>query len=242
MVAASVVSETLGDKDQRTTNAMPYPKNAAASETATVKHSYAYAQMLAGAMALSDHADLAFMPLLAIQLAPRMMTLVRKGLASSEAYHFVYACALAALALGMAAAAVRTTEGMWASVFTLACGWAAHELRLRLRAGRNTTWLLAPAAGFALVFALRALLPETIATGLVVGALSLVLQRFQPIWLSGEWLLARKLKLHMPGKTTEAEQAPLLSAGGAQPAEKRAARRRLPCMRPRPSTCNAPPA
>lgn len=217
MVAATQTTELLGDKELRTTSAMPYPDVAAASEIAMVKNSYAYAQLLATAQAVSGNADLGFMPIAAIQLAPLMMTLVRKGLAKGEAYHLVYSVALAAPALGMAAASLRSAEAMRACAFTLLCGLSARELRFRLGVGKHTTWLLAPAIGWAASGALVAGLPLRVATPLVVSSLLLVLVQFRPPALAASWLrLAARKEAHK--EASPAAPAPRPSAARARTA------------------------
>ncbi|KAG8458691.1 hypothetical protein KFE25_012889 [Diacronema lutheri] len=189
MVAASITTERLGDPNQRTTSAMPYPPGVGASDVAMVKDAYAYAQLLATAQSLAGDAHLSYMALLAIQLAPLMMTLVRKGLAKSEHYHFVYACALAMPALGMASASTHNAVAMQASAFTLICGVVARELRFRFRFGKHLTWLVAPALGWTLSTAAIGVLPVRAATALVVCALALVFAGFRPPRLAATWLV-----------------------------------------------------
>lgn len=205
MAAATLTSEQLGDKVLRTTSAMPYPTAATTAEVAMVKDAYAYAQLLATAQAMSGDADLGFMPLLAIQLAPFMMTLVRKGIARSETYHFVYSCALAVCALGMASASLRSAEAMHASVFTLACGMTARQLRFRLGLGKHATWLFAPALSWAFSITAVAAISSRVATVLAVAALLLVFACFQPPFLTGRWL---RVAARDANKLKATQQAP----------------------------------
>ena len=87
--AADVVTSRLGDAEKRTTNAMPYPKTVSVEERHAVKFQYVSAQFGATAAACLPDATLSFVPLLAIQVAPLLMTLVRKGKIDGVSYHAV---------------------------------------------------------------------------------------------------------------------------------------------------------
>ena len=151
MFAASIVTRYVGDAQCRTTNGMPYPKTMAACDVDLTKDFYTYAQMFATAMSISGHADLAFAPLLAIQLAPLLMTLVRKHLVGSSTYHVVYSCALAAPLLPMVGASLHDADGLRRAHFSLVCGFIARQLRVRYGFGKHLTWLVAPALGWLVV-------------------------------------------------------------------------------------------
>jgi len=96
---AHIITETHGSREQRTTNAMPYPENVSLEEQVAIKREYTKKQFGATMMAVfpgstAFAATFAFAPLYAIQAAPFMMTLVRKGKCGSLAYHCVYATCL----------------------------------------------------------------------------------------------------------------------------------------------------
>lgn len=146
MRAASIVTAVMGDVHSRTTNAMPYPPAMSSLDVRLTKEFYTYAQMFATAMSISGDADLAYMPLLAIQLAPFMMTLVRKHLVGATTYHIVYACALAAPLLGQLMVSSTRLHAAW---FAMVCGFVARQLRVRYGYGKHVTWSIAPVVGWA---------------------------------------------------------------------------------------------
>ena len=92
--AASIITDRYGCRTQRTTNSMPYPSTVSDEQRPAIKKSYALAQFAATAVCLLNDATINFAPLLAIQMAPLMMTLVRKGKAKAGTYHRVYAVSL----------------------------------------------------------------------------------------------------------------------------------------------------
>ena len=94
---ASIITAKYGDTEKRTTNAMPYPEHVTEYETEKIKYEYAKKQFGATIMAVFSgelSASLNFAPLYAIQSAPFMMTLVRKGKCNSTHYHMVYSLTL----------------------------------------------------------------------------------------------------------------------------------------------------
>jgi hypothetical protein len=92
--AASYVTDKYGCREQRTTNSMPYPNYVTPEQQQLVKTFYARSQFGATATCLLNDPTIQFAPTLAIQMAPLLMTLVRKGKVSSAVYHRVYAIAL----------------------------------------------------------------------------------------------------------------------------------------------------
>ena len=92
--AAAVITDRHGCREQRTTNSMPYPDAVAPEQRVGIKKSYALAQFAATAVCLLPDASMNFAPLLAIQMAPLMMTMVRKGKVGAGTYHRVYALSL----------------------------------------------------------------------------------------------------------------------------------------------------
>jgi len=94
---ASIITAKYGDTEKRTTNAMPYPEHVTEYEIQNIKYEYAKKQFGATIMAVFSgelSASLNFAPLYAIQSAPFMMTLVRKGKCNSTHYHMVYSLTL----------------------------------------------------------------------------------------------------------------------------------------------------
>eukprot|EP00443_Scrippsiella_acuminata_P048896 CAMPEP_0115303054 /NCGR_PEP_ID=MMETSP0270-20121206/70711_1 /TAXON_ID=71861 /ORGANISM="Scrippsiella trochoidea, Strain CCMP3099" /LENGTH=206 /DNA_ID=CAMNT_0002721021 /DNA_START=472 /DNA_END=1092 /DNA_ORIENTATION=+ len=94
MKAADMATEACGSRDKRTTNAMPYPEGTPEHVEKFVKRFYAKAQFAATALAVFGTPVLAFGSVLAIEIASFLMTLVRKGIASSKIYHGVYSASL----------------------------------------------------------------------------------------------------------------------------------------------------
>jgi hypothetical protein len=78
------------------------------NEQAAVKRNYRIAQFHATMHCIIGDATASFVPLLGIQMAPLLMTLVRKGLITSYTYHRVYA---AALYVPYAVATLRLVQG-----------------------------------------------------------------------------------------------------------------------------------
>ena len=94
---AAVITEKYGDKETRTTNAMPYPGYLTEYERTRIKCEYAKKQFGATIFAVFSGelaSSLNFAPLYAIQSAPFMMTLVRKGKCETVHYHRVYSATL----------------------------------------------------------------------------------------------------------------------------------------------------
>ena len=92
--AASVITDKLGCRLKRTTNAMPYPPTVSEEQQKMIKIFYTLSQFGASAACLLSDPTINFAPLLAIQMAPLMMTLVRKGKVSSTTYHRIYSVSL----------------------------------------------------------------------------------------------------------------------------------------------------
>jgi hypothetical protein len=94
---AAVITEKYGDKEVRTTNAMPYPGYLTEYDKTMIKCEYAKKQFGATIFAVFSGelaSSLNFAPLYAIQSAPFMMTLIRKGKCETIHYHRVYSSTL----------------------------------------------------------------------------------------------------------------------------------------------------
>lgn len=148
MTCATAVTSILGDNQKRTTNAMPYPESLSKNAISDIKNFYTYAQMFATAMSISGNADLAYMPLLAIQIAPFLMTLVRKQLISTTTYHIIYSYSLAAPVFGMIVISFYSVQGLQASYFSLICGLVARHMRVKHGFNKHITWFISPVTGW----------------------------------------------------------------------------------------------
>mmetsp|Transcript_18875 Transcript_18875/g.30590 ORF Transcript_18875/g.30590 Transcript_18875/m.30590 type:complete len:336 (-) Transcript_18875:213-1220(-) len=92
--AADMTTERLGDKEKRTTNAMPYSESAPESVVKLAKHFYAKSQFTAAALAIFGGPVLAWGSLFALELASVLMTMVRKGYLQAHHYHIWYSFSL----------------------------------------------------------------------------------------------------------------------------------------------------
>lgn len=92
--AADMVTERLGDKEKRTTNAMPYPESTPEYVLKLAKHFYAKSQFVAAALSIFGVPVLSWGSLLALELASVLMTMVRKGYIEARTYHCIYSFAL----------------------------------------------------------------------------------------------------------------------------------------------------
>ena len=91
---ATFVSNVYGSPLIRTTNGMPYPAGMQHHEVSGIKLAYMDAQFAASKALVATDGGLSFVPLIGIQLAPLLMTLVRKGKIGSMTYHRLYSLAL----------------------------------------------------------------------------------------------------------------------------------------------------
>ena len=141
---ARIISDRLGDKELRTTNAMPYPLDTSEDEQQKIKVEYAKKQFGATIMATfagPEAATFNFAPLYAIQAAPFMMTLVRKGICNAKAYHRVYAATLL-YPLYLYHIAIRRGS-TYPVDFVIGCLYmAAFNLRLHRRWSNEAMWTL----------------------------------------------------------------------------------------------------
>lgn len=141
---AKAITDAVGDAGARTTNAMPYPAGTGDGLVRTFKAFYAAAQFHATVHAVAGDATMAFAPLYAIQGAPFLMTLVRKGKIGAVAYHWVYTATLlvpyAFLALRLL---LRPGDNALVWVVRALAGRLAIELRIHRRWGRVEAWATA---------------------------------------------------------------------------------------------------
>lgn len=94
---ASLITKRLGSSDSRTTNSMAYPDDTDQLAVASMKRFYASAQLFATLLAVNgQYPLLVFFPLLGIQGAAFLMTLVRKGKIGTRTYHRLYTATLLA--------------------------------------------------------------------------------------------------------------------------------------------------
>ena len=92
--AADAATAVYGCREKRTTNAMPYPAFVTPAMIKGIKLNYAVSQFNATLLCLLESPDLAWAPLIAIQGAPLLMTLVRKGKVTALFYHVGYSLQL----------------------------------------------------------------------------------------------------------------------------------------------------
>ncbi|CAK9113176.1 Uncharacterized protein SCF082_LOCUS52469 [Durusdinium trenchii] len=147
--AADVATEMIGSTEERTTNAMPYPKKTPETTEQVAKTFYAKSQFAATTIAAFGTPSLSFCSVLAIELASLLMTLVRKGIIEARTYHIVYAlslfimfpCLVAVLHSGDAWAELAVFRGLMACAF-------AVDMRLKYRLGKYLTWTVSILAGY----------------------------------------------------------------------------------------------
>lgn len=94
ITVASEITDRYGDREKRTTNALPYPEHVTEEAAKGIKLMYAKAQFAATHVCILHDSSINFFCLCAIQMAPFLMTLVRKGKIGATAYHQVYAFSL----------------------------------------------------------------------------------------------------------------------------------------------------
>lgn len=145
--AAALVTSIYGCNDKRTTNTMPYPKWTTPNQQKYIKYMYAKSQFVASNLSMLPDPSRNFFPMLAIQIAPLMMTLVRKGKASAMWYHRIY---FLSLWMSFIAAIVRSysakeENGIFftMAIFLLIKGRIAHGL---------PHWLLWSIHGFVMFY------------------------------------------------------------------------------------------
>jgi hypothetical protein len=131
VTAAAFITRHYGDKEKRTTNAMPYPASVTAEDQLNIKKHYTFMQFLATANAVVPGTPWQnFSPVIAIQVAPLMMTLVRKGIASARAYHVTYTLSLVIAMWAWLAATVGKGVPLPGLIAGVAAR-AAHHLRIQ---------------------------------------------------------------------------------------------------------------
>ena len=135
---AGRITNLYGCKEKHTTNAMPYPEWTNKVQQRRVKKIYSMAQFYATASCMFDDPTMNFCPLIGIQVAPLMMTLVRKGKCSSMWYHRVYSLALwTSFITGATRMAVRDEPGI--VVFGIHLAPIVYVGRVKYR---QPAWLL----------------------------------------------------------------------------------------------------
>lgn len=99
-IATHITMKYGGSKDKRTTNSMPYPEWTTEAQLAYCKMGYSKAQFMASVGIMYEDPFMNFAPLLGIQIAPLMMTLVRKNKCDAMMVHRIYSLALWIVHLG----------------------------------------------------------------------------------------------------------------------------------------------
>ena len=91
---ASIITNLYGNIEDRTTNKMPYPENLDNKYIKLTKLFYTTAQLGATCFSIYGNETLCFSPIIALQLSPFMMTLIKKNIIKTNTYHLVYTLAL----------------------------------------------------------------------------------------------------------------------------------------------------
>lgn len=189
MTAASWVTICIGDPESRTTNTMPYPKTIEEEQVNLTRLMYRDAQFFASAMMLCRNPTICFMPLLAIQIAPFLMTLVRKNLTGPAFYHGTYAWALWLNILGVMSLLWRSTHGIDEDgvrdqvVFCLLAFKFTTYVRVQRRLNKHLAWLVGPLGS---LLAIKAC--EAVSSRFIEGNLMWVPKLSCPRYY---WLMAR---------------------------------------------------
>ena len=152
MIGASLVTRFMGSSTKRTTNAMPYPPTMPDSQIQRTRNMYRDSQFLAASMAHTLDPTLCFLPLLAIQMAPFLMTLVRKNLTHAGWHHAVYAWALWLNLPGMICVMVWKDDG-WRNVMSSYLAyWFVTKLRIQRGWNKHIAWLVGPLGAHAVMW------------------------------------------------------------------------------------------
>lgn len=141
---ADVATEKLGNEEKRTTNAMPYPTKTAENVEQMAKWFYAKSQFAATSLAAFGPPFLAFGPILAIEAASFLMTLVRKGIIDSVHYHSIYTFTLFIMGPAMLVAMHFPDPLVKEAVFRAMCAcYISVELRMNYGFNKYLAWILA---------------------------------------------------------------------------------------------------
>lgn len=141
MRLADMATERLGSTEKRTTNAMPYHRDADEAFEQTAKHFYAKSQFMATALAAFGTPMLSFSSVLAIEAASVLMTLVRKGIIETRTYHMTYAASLFIVGPAILTTAYFGDEHIVRAVLTaMVAGALAVRLRMKWRWAKYLAW------------------------------------------------------------------------------------------------------
>jgi len=91
---ATIITNEYGSHEIRTTSHMPYPDNFPEKSQKQFKFHYTLAQFGATTLCFFDNPILNWTGTIGIQIAPFLMTLVRKGKIKSKHYHLLYSFTL----------------------------------------------------------------------------------------------------------------------------------------------------
>ena len=94
ILLADIITNKYGSLEDRTTNKMPYPETLEEIYIKLTKLFYSSSQMGATCFALYGDKTLCFTPIIGLQLAPFMMTLIKKNIIATKTYHLVYSIGL----------------------------------------------------------------------------------------------------------------------------------------------------
>ena len=148
LILADAATVWCGDGRTTTMRDNPYPSNTPWLARRAINLFYSVSQIAATVRTLvATSVEPAFFVLLPIQIAPLLMTLVRKGYLRQTGWHIVYSLSLLG-AWWHAVRSPRQTSLDWQEVALMVTGIAA----LRLRLGINKYLLWTAAAAYAIVF------------------------------------------------------------------------------------------
>ena len=135
------VTKLYGSYLIRTTNKMPYPEYYSDNRIIINKMFYSYTQFYATVWGAMGNATTAFMPIIAIEIAPLLMTLVRKGKVSSHVYHTVYRWSLLTNYIVIIRCIwIRTLENN--NLLIPVCGITFKLLRVNMRLNKYIAWCM----------------------------------------------------------------------------------------------------
>ena len=134
-------TKLYGSYEIRTTNKMPYPEYYSNNRIIINKKFYSYAQFYATVWGAMGNMTTAFMPIVAIEIAPFLMTLVRKGKINSHVYHSVYRwCLLSNYIVIIRSIWVQTFE--FNNLLIPVCGITFKLLRLDMKFNKYISWCI----------------------------------------------------------------------------------------------------
>jgi hypothetical protein len=135
MIAADLITRHYKFTSATTTmRAMPYPTHIPIEEQLKITDFYSVQQISATLFMLLN-AETAFSPLFAIQIAPFLMTLVRKGIITSYTWHILYSLALLINIWCL------ITVSYSSIIMITIIAWVFVNVRRRIRVSKYMLWI-----------------------------------------------------------------------------------------------------